>query len=33
LGRDGIGFELNPEYAKLAEKRIAEIPDHQPQLF
>ena len=33
LGRDAIGFELSPEYAKLAEKRIAETPDRQPQLF
>ena len=33
LGRDGIGFELNAEYAKLAEKRIAEVPEPQSQLF
>jgi len=27
LGRDYIGIELNPEYVKLARKRLAETPD------
>jgi DNA modification methylase len=30
LGRNSIGIELNPEYIKLAEKRLAKIP---PSLF
>jgi hypothetical protein len=33
LGRSGVGCELNPEYAKLAEKRIAEVPHPEPTLF
>jgi DNA modification methylase len=30
LGRDFIGIELNPDYIKLAEKRIAAV---NPPLF
>ena len=33
LGRYGIGCELNPEYAKLAEKRIGEAQFPEPTLF
>jgi len=33
LGRDAYGCELNPEYAVLAEKRIAEVIEPQPMLF
>lgn len=33
LGRSGVGCELNPEYAKLAEKRISEVESPQPKLF
>jgi DNA modification methylase len=32
LGREGIGIELNPEYIRLAEKRIAH-ETHQPPLL
>jgi DNA modification methylase len=30
LGRNFVGIELNPEYAKMAEKRINDV---QPLLF
>ncbi len=30
LGRNFLGFELNPRYVKLAERRVAKIPV-QPQ--
>lgn len=33
LGRSAVGCELNPEYAKLAEKRIGEVESPQPKLF
>lgn len=31
LGRDYIGFELNPAYVKLARKRLAQQPTHTPK--
>lgn len=33
LGRNGIGIELNPEYAAMAERRIADAPDVLPDLL
>ena len=33
LGRYGVGCELNPEYAKLIEKRLAEVKFPEPTLF
>lgn len=33
LGRYGIGCELNPDYAKLAEKRISDVAFPEPTLF
>lgn len=31
LGRDGVGVELNPEYAEMARRRIADAPTHYPE--
>lgn len=33
LGRNGVGCELNPEYAKLAEKRIGDVNYPEAKLF
>jgi DNA modification methylase len=32
LGRDWLGIELNPEFAQLANDRLAQLGDHPPPL-